>query len=270
MTHLVLSAPDKSTFFSLRDCHPRRGSRDIILKDTGCPVGMTEVFSKTKLSSKQSGFSLIEMAIVLVILGFILGGVVGGLSAQRDVQRSNDTKKQLDEIRNALIGFVQINNRLPCPASLTSQGRAAVGPAGICTAPTNNSYVPYADLGIRGATINGVLNDVWLQPVRYRVTSVSPAIPWFYASNTIGLSGNPLPNLRVCSILPCPASPSANILATNLIAVIFSTGDPLSTAASVNINAVNDFLSAEPSTAFDDTVVWIAQPELVYALSKAR
>lgn len=214
------------------------------------------------LFPKQSGFSLIEMAIVLVILGFILGGVIGGLSSQREVQKRSDTQRQLEEIRNAVVGFAQINNRLPCPASLTSLGRSVPTTSGPCTPGVNNRFVPYADLGIQGNVVGGVLVDTWLQPVQYRVTtsgtwSTTPINVSFIATN-----------FRVCSDPSDTACPAAKVLASDLVAVFFSTGDPLS--PSVNNAATNIFWSDVPTTTFDDTLIWLSQPELVYALSKTR
>jgi len=263
--------------FSLSPCrHPRRGSSDFNFqfsdfnaKGTGRPAGMTNLFrTKFSASIKQSGFSLIEMAIVLVILGFIMGGVVGGLSSQREVQKRNDVNKQLEEIRSAVIGFAQINNRLPCPASPISRGQSVPQGAGACTG--NNSFVPYVDLGIQGAAPNGVLLDTWLEPIRYRVTS-SPANLWFYTTGIIGFQNNPAPNLNVCRTVPCPAPTSPDILATNVVAVFFSTGDPLSPSVNTAATATTtDYRSTEPTAAFDDTLIWLSQPELVYALSKTR
>ncbi len=237
---------NKNICFHQLPCHSRRGYSDINLK----------------CSKKQSGFSLIEMAIVLVILGFILGGVVTGLSSQREVQKRNDTKKQLEEIRNAVIGFAQINNRLPCPASLTSLGRSVPTTSGPCTPGVNNRFVPYADLGIQGAVVNGLLVDTWLQPVQYRLTTSGTwsTTPINFASIAT--------TFRVCSNPSVVACPAPNILASNLVAVFFSTGDPLS--PSVNAAATTIFWSDIPTSTFDDTVIWLSQPELVYALSKTR
>ncbi|HUW25479.1 MAG TPA: prepilin-type N-terminal cleavage/methylation domain-containing protein [Gallionella sp.] len=66
--------------------------------------------------SYQPGFTLVEMAIVLAIVGLLLGGLIPTLSAQMESQRINETRKQLDEIQQALMGFAIINGRLPCPA----------------------------------------------------------------------------------------------------------------------------------------------------------
>lgn len=254
---------NKNILFQKLTCHPSRRSSDVNLKSAGYSMGMIKFFPQKKyVSKKQSGFSLIEMAIVLVILGFVLGGIVNGLSSQRTVQKRNDAQRQLEEIRNAVIGFAQSNNRLPCPASSTSQGHSVPIASGPCTPGPDNIYVPYADLGIQGAIVNGRLADTWLQPVQYRLTasgtwSITP-INFASIATTFRVCSNP-------SVVACPAP---NILASDLVAVFFSTGDPLS--PSVNAAATTIFWSDVPTTTFDDTVIWLSQPELVYALSKTR
>ena len=64
------------------------------------------------------GFTLIEMAIVLMIVGLLLGGMLVPLSAQMDQRNISDTQKSLSEIKEALIGYAMANGRLPCPAIL--------------------------------------------------------------------------------------------------------------------------------------------------------
>jgi prepilin-type N-terminal cleavage/methylation domain-containing protein len=219
---------------------------------------------KKSFLTKQSGFTLIEMAVVLVILGFILGGVVTGVSAQREAQKINEARRQITEIREALLGFVQINRRLPCPASLTTDGQEAVA-AGNCLTPTatNNSFVPYVDLGIQGQVINGELVDPWLRPVIYRLTPVNN---WAYA-RPINVTNNIPTNFRICRTNGC--TPATDILARNVVVVLFSGGID---QATTNTAPTNDFVS-DPilpplTTVYDDQILWISQPELIFAISK--
>ena len=53
----------------------------------------------------QAGFTLVEMAIVLMIVGLLLGGLLVPLSAQMEQRNVTETRKQLDEIQQALIGY---------------------------------------------------------------------------------------------------------------------------------------------------------------------
>ena len=46
-------------------------------------------------ASHNSGFSLIEMAVVLLIVGLLIGGAVGSLGALQQRQRYSGTEAQL-------------------------------------------------------------------------------------------------------------------------------------------------------------------------------
>ena len=86
--------------------------------------------------ASQNGFTLIEMAIVLMIVGLLLGGLLVPLSAQMDQRNISDTQKAMSEIKEALIGYAMANGRLPCPAvPTTPTGQTASGvSAGTCSA----------------------------------------------------------------------------------------------------------------------------------------
>jgi type II secretory pathway pseudopilin PulG len=64
---------------------------------------------------KMSGFTLVEMGMVMVILALILGGLLMPLSMQMELRSRQDTKETMDNIKEALIGFALTNGRLPCP-----------------------------------------------------------------------------------------------------------------------------------------------------------
>ena len=58
----------------------------------------------------EAGFTLVELAVVLVIMAVLIGGMLVPLSAQRDIRNVSETQKQLSEIKEALLGFAIINN----------------------------------------------------------------------------------------------------------------------------------------------------------------
>lgn len=68
---------------------------------------------------KNSGFTLVELTIVLVIVALLSGGLMLGLSSQREQIQNKEAQQQLDVIRDALLGFAMANGRLPCPADPT-------------------------------------------------------------------------------------------------------------------------------------------------------
>ncbi|MDM8561166.1 prepilin-type N-terminal cleavage/methylation domain-containing protein [Candidatus Parabeggiatoa sp. HSG14] len=62
------------------------------------------------------GFSLIEVAIVLVIIGLLAMGLLTPIAVQMDLKKIKQTDKTLEKIKEALLGFAVINGRLPCSA----------------------------------------------------------------------------------------------------------------------------------------------------------
>ena len=65
----------------------------------------------------QSGFSLIELAVVLVIIGVVIGSFIGTLNSRIESSRYIDTLSELDDIKVALYGYAVSKNppHLPCP-----------------------------------------------------------------------------------------------------------------------------------------------------------
>jgi prepilin-type N-terminal cleavage/methylation domain-containing protein len=108
------------------------------------------------------GFSLIEMSIVLLLVALLLGSILVPLSAQVDQRRASDTEKQLDAIKESLIGFAIANRYLPCPAvSATNGAEDRTGTA--CTGGKRVGFLPWVTLGI-------TRYDSWANLYRYSVT----------------------------------------------------------------------------------------------------
>jgi len=67
------------------------------------------------------GFTLVELAIVLVIVTLLAGGMMMSLSSQMDQRARTETEQKLQEIREALIGYAASHIAadgkpyLPCP-----------------------------------------------------------------------------------------------------------------------------------------------------------
>lgn len=97
---------------------------------------MTKSPTDTRWPFARHGFSLVEMAFVLVVFGLLAGGLLKGLSAHRDVAKINEAKNQLSIAREAVIGFAIAHGRLPCPAlpDATANAESAGVEANACTA----------------------------------------------------------------------------------------------------------------------------------------
>jgi prepilin-type N-terminal cleavage/methylation domain-containing protein len=110
---------------------------------------------------KSSGFTLVEMAVVLVIVGLMLGGLLMPLTTQIDQRNYAEAQKHLEEIREALIGFGLSHGYLPCPTSSTSNG-AEERTGSACT--NRVGFLPWAELGVAKL-------DSWGHLYRYSVTA---------------------------------------------------------------------------------------------------
>lgn len=69
---------------------------------------------------KASGFTLVEVMIVLLIGGILLASFGSGLLIYFNNTKSSATKEKLDKINDALNEYLSINQKLPCPASQTA------------------------------------------------------------------------------------------------------------------------------------------------------
>lgn len=116
-----------------------------------------------KMSSyKPSGFTLVEIAIVLVVISLLLGGMMMPLSMQLDQRRNSETQKALEEINQALIGFAIVRGYFPCPAVSATAG-AEDRTATTCTGGKRDGFIPWVELGVSGS-------DAWGRLFRYSVT----------------------------------------------------------------------------------------------------
>ncbi len=127
-------------------------------------------FSLTRIGSKH-GFTLIELAIVLAILGLLLGGGSMLLQPLLDNNKRNETKARLKLIEDALTLYAATNYDLPCPSnpalgSGSGQNGNEANPAAVCNATMASGGVPWRILGLSEADVV----DGWGRRISYAVT----------------------------------------------------------------------------------------------------
>lgn len=235
-----------------------------------------------------SGFTLVEMAIVLVIVGLLLGGLLMPLSAQVESQRTKETQKALDEIKEALIGFAIANGRLPCPApATTATGAAGAGlePTPVVAGGCANAagVLPWATLGVNET-------DAWGNRYTYRIaTEFTRTVP---QTGFTGASCPPPANPQFAAFALCSQgnmtmlnTGGGSTLSSNVPVVVISHGNngngayntqgtqlPLGADVDEQDNqltsggtatANTNFISKTPTATFDDLVVWLS-PNILF------
>lgn len=128
------------------------------------------------------GFTLIEMAIVLVVIGLMLSGGLLAITPTINAAKARDTNARLDQIEQALLVYAIRNSCIPCPANGTlgtPVGLAGGTPVtdtystgcvdthgGACAAGTNG-VVPWGTLGLS----QNEATDGWGNLISYIVSA---------------------------------------------------------------------------------------------------
>jgi len=168
----------------------------------------------------QTGFSLIELAIVLFLVGLLIGGFMVPLSTQLEQDKIRRARHELAEIKEALIGFAIAYGRLPCPSTASPvfpEKAGAEHPGGGGACDRQHGFVPVVTLGLRGTTNeDGLLIDPWGSPYLYSVTNTDVGTPsWDFTTTgrmqAVGV-GNLAPDLVICAA--SPATDVADAIAT--------------------------------------------------------
>jgi len=126
-----------------------------------------------KTIKHSHGFSLVELAIVLVIVGVLISSFIGTLGSRIENTRRSDTLDQLNVIKDAIIGFASSKGRIPCPALTNSAGQEApAAPVSGDSCDVQHGFVPGRTLGLQGGyNRDSLLLDSWGNPIRYSVTT---------------------------------------------------------------------------------------------------
>lgn len=225
------------------------------------------------------GFTLIEIAIVVFILGVLLAGLIGPIGTQIEARDRAQTMATMNGALEALYGFAITHGRLPCPA-VDQLGVAAPTGGGACT--QTEGWLPWVTL----ATAPG---DAWGNLLRYRVSE-----PGFTTADD-GVCSDTDNDFDLCEegnieIETRTDNKSTSRMADEISAIVVSYGRNAWGATSVqgvarggppaqnldeteNADSDADFLSrsysagdgdcsdtdaSKPFCAFDDIVMWVS------------
>lgn len=106
-----------------------------------------------------TGFTLVEIAVVLLVITVLAGTAISAFRAQTAYTRTAQVREQIREAREALINYAIVNQQLPCAAPDEKGEHPPLCPP----QPPQKGFLPWKDLGL-------VASDPWGRPLRYLVT----------------------------------------------------------------------------------------------------
>ena len=237
------------------------------------------------------GFTLIEMAIVLVIITILIGGLAMPLSAQIQARRIAETRADMRAIHDALIGYAMshtimfdldgdgtaetVRHFLPCPDDGSGPQIGEEGARHPTTRQCGSmrGTLPWRTLGVEDA-------DVWGQRYTYAVTPDFTDGDDGFISTPTSTAGT----LRVHASGTCSGASVANAVAVVIVshgpngrgarnknggtplaatAVPFDERRNLPVPSAVAPCTNIDFVSHAPDENFDDLVTWLS-PNMLF------
>lgn len=209
----------------------------------------------------SDGFTLVELTIALIIITLLSTGLMIGASAQRENLERADAQHQLDNIREALLGFAIAKGRLPCPAKPSLANTETNAGSEDCS--QEHGVVPWVTLSLPES-------DPWGNRFSYFAGSAFTGIPAGGALASFSLTSNGTADVKDCFKNRPDGSLCGNI-AAELPAVIVSHGSKASGAYQTsgnklagsssdegeNSDADLTFIAHAPSENFDDLITWI-------------
>ncbi|MBF0419945.1 MAG: type II secretion system protein [Magnetococcales bacterium] len=134
----------------------------------------------TQSLRNKSGFTLTEMAMVMLIVGILASLGMSFLNATMNQTSYTVTKQRMAAIKEAMISYLRVNGRLPCPDTVVTAPTGAA--AASCSSPVTGSasnaldhvdtsfgILPWQTLGLqRDAVLDG-----WGNFFTYHVSAVN-------------------------------------------------------------------------------------------------
>lgn len=222
---------------------------------------------RSLLRHTQSGFSLIELAVVLMVVGLLLGSMLFSLSKQDEIKRIKLTEQRLEAVREAIIGFAIVNGRLPRPALAVTDGneRAACANDADCS-----GVIPWTLLGVQRLDGFDKLIRYSVTPAFANASFTMNTVPTKFvksrniAGGEIDLAGDGTACTAVNGCVPAVVySAGKRNFGTTMEGVALPNSSSTNMDEATNAAATTKFISREYTTnttatggEFDDIVTW--------------
>jgi prepilin-type N-terminal cleavage/methylation domain-containing protein len=128
--------------------------------------------TQNKTLHTQRGFTLIELAVVMIVCGLMIGGALLTIPPFTHKMKVESTQERFDLVLNALSTYTQRHYRLPCPADSDGANRGMERNGGHCFQNTNNEtlyqmtegVIPWRELGLAESDVI----DGWGRYITYK------------------------------------------------------------------------------------------------------
>jgi prepilin-type N-terminal cleavage/methylation domain-containing protein len=209
-----------------------------------------------KNSNKNSGFTLIEIAIVMVVIGLLTGGGISIMRVMTERKVRNENSEYLQQAKEAILSFAEINGRLPWPDT-DNNGTGTDNPCALNS--TCTGFLPFADLNIAP-------NDAYQRAVKYEINNNPGSLGAVRGTTCGSLRAWPPPLGRRPQLIdigaPAPFTVAAVLVSGGPMDADGAGGAFDATAGGNNITGNPGYIRSTPTTAFDDVVVFIGGFEL--------
>lgn len=240
------------------------------------------------MKHRMGGFTLIEISVTLLALGFVLLGATAFWQHSARVRVAAVQQNTQAQVKDALVGYLYANHRLPCPAADTTGTESCLNG----TSARKVGFVPWRTLGLPSPAAGQLRYGVYreasataavdrdlaairdrMNPLRVRTPSPTPAngnapngnappLP-VASAGLLGAtqSGNPASPLNAaCNASNSPPCPSGSAASANTIDVCLA----LNTASAIGA-APADQLGVQVGGARRAVAFVVAAPGLLDA-----
>jgi len=250
------------------------------------------------------GFTLIEIAVVLLLIGLIMAAGVRYLNSQLTSAAYAVTDKHLQTVKDALITYLRKNRRLPCPSDPnagdagsdpTLSGNESrdpgSGPPRTCSGGRYFGVVPYTELGLtKDVALDGWGNFIsygvsvqWTQAISSAVSDKTTNVPT--QGFSAGIFGDITVNTPTGTIAKPDVDPTKNTAAAVVLVSYGKNGLGAYTVKATanadpdNVNEIENlerdadpnlktFFKDEYSDTYDDVVMLLMPDDFTSQLVK--